>query len=352
MSIPQFDPPGQLADLDPANTKVWSDYISDTIDNAIEGRADHTHDSPRAQFYNLTKTDTADDAQTAEVSWLAFPRAIRIKSFSDHQRWTRADASRDVQDEYCEWNVTRDATSKITRVTFTCEGPEYWEVLAETQPQTVVDLYRTHIDPSVAENDLFDAQGKYIQRNRWNNSTTQGAMHLIQGSNTLGAEIELGAAATIVRTRNGQILTSAAELIACAQYGDPERNSDPHIGEVVNSVAQQKANLALANPVGLYLKVLDTTGWSTPDGADPQGFWRVDRGDAEHTVRAVYEVPAAAGYTVSDITAGGAPIRFGAQIADFISVKLSAVACRFGQSTATPMECVGPATQPVAQQIR
>ena len=64
-------------------------------------------------------------------SWNAFPRQVKSPSISDKQRWRRADADRNLQDEYCEWSVTRDpVTHKITRVTFTSEGPEYWETLA------------------------------------------------------------------------------------------------------------------------------------------------------------------------------------------------------------------------------
>ncbi|MBV9160559.1 MAG: hypothetical protein JO309_12520 [Pseudonocardiales bacterium] len=343
MPLSQFDPPGGLSDLTQLGRKQWSAFISDAVDTAIAGRTDHSNDSPRAQYYNLTKTDTADDAKLQEVSWIAFPRVVKINSVSDRQRWRRADSSRDVQDEYCEWSVTRRADGKITRVTFTCEGPEYWELLAQTQPDTVVQLYQEFVNPAIQRNDLFDASGRYIPRNRWNSTTTDGAMHLVQISNTLSAEIELSAAASIVRVKNGRELTAEQELVECAQYGVPQRNSDPHIGGVVNSVARLKADVALSNPVGLYFKDLATDGWATPDGSDPKTYWTYLRGDAEHPVRAVYEVPPDKGFTVSDITILGQPINFGAQITDFISIKLTAVACRFDRSTAVPMACVGPA---------
>jgi hypothetical protein len=348
MPIARFDPPGGLTDLDQPGRELWSGFISDSVETAIAGRTDHSNDSPRAQYYNLTKTDTAGDAAFQEVSWTGFPRVVKINSVSDRQRWRRADSSRDVQDEYCEWSVTRRPDGKITRVIFTCEGPEYWEMLAQGQPDTVVDLYQKFVSTAVQKNDLFDASNNYIPRNRWNSTTTNGAMHLIQSANTLSAEIELSAAASIVRVKNGRILTSEQELVECAQYGVPQRNSDPHIGGVVNSVARLKADLALSNPVGLYFKDLATDGWDTPDGSDPKSYWTYVRGDAEHPVRAVFEVPADKGFTVSDITILGQPINFGAQIADFISIKLTAVACRFGQSTAEPMSCVGPSTALVA----
>ena len=69
-----------------------------------------------------------------------------------------------------------------------------------SSPATIVELYQKHVSPDVKKEDLF-RNGRYDARNRWNNSTTAGAMHLIQPNNTLGAEIELAGAATIVRRR-------------------------------------------------------------------------------------------------------------------------------------------------------
>ncbi|MEU4040287.1 hypothetical protein [Streptomyces collinus] len=161
-------------------------------------------------------------------------------------------------------------------------------------------------------------------------------MHLIQPNNTLGAEIELAAAATIRRVINGQELTTEQELIACSKYGAAERNSDPHIGAGVNALARQKADISLADPVGLYFDDLSTDGWETPDGSDPKSYWTYLRGDSEHRVRAVYEVPPDKAFSVGDITIGGRPIEFGAQIADFITIRLTGVACRFDDSTAQP----------------
>ncbi len=341
MAISRFRPPGGLIDLDETGLQQWSAFISASVDTAIEGRPDHTNDAPRTQFYNPTKTDTAEDAITQDISWIAFPRQIKVNSVSDRQRWAEADSSRDVQDEYCEWSVTRRSDRKIIRVTFTCEGPEYWELLAQTRPDTVLKLYQQHVDPAVQHEDLFDASGAYIPRNRWNNSTTNGAMHLVQAANTLSAEIELVAAASIVRVIDGQELTGEQELIACARYGAPLRNSDPHIGGVVNGIARLKADLTLSDPVGLYFDDLSTVGWETPDGSDPKSYWTYRRGEDGHHVRAVYEVPQELGFVVSDITIDGNPIEFGAQITDFISIRAIAVACRIGRSNVAPMtSCV------------
>src|SRR5829696_771366 len=339
MLLPAFDPPGNVHDLDAAARAQWSDFVSARFDEAIAGDpASTSNDSPRAQYYNAVKTDTAADAQTQEISWTAFPRRVQISSISDLQRWQRADATRDVQDEYCEWSVERTDAGKITKVTFTCEAPEYWRFLAASDRAKTVALYQEFVSPAVREEHLFDAQGQYLTNNLFNSSTTMGAMHLIQGANTLSAEIEIAAAATITRMIDGALLTGERELIQCGQYGSPERNSDPHIGGEVNALARAKADITLANPVGVYFAGLSTAGWVTPDGSDPGDFWQYLRGAPGLPVRAIYTVPADRDYTVGDITIAGRQIAFGAQIADFVTMKLTGLACRIGQSTVAPMK--------------
>ena len=344
----RFDPPGFLDDLSDAQKDQWSQIVANWRDRAREGRPDR-NDGPRGQFFNSLTNPPADNAQVAVISWNAFPRQVKSSSLSDKQRWRRADSDRNLQDEYCEWSVTRDPiTRKITRVTFTCEGPEYWEVLAALNPDKVLDLYREFVSPTVKREDLFE-NGQYNPLNRFNNSTTYGAMHLIQPANTLSAEIELGAAATIRRIRNGTELTGAQELILCSRYGEPGRNSDPFIGEQVNALARQKADITINNPVGLYLHEFNPVGWTTPDGEDPRKFWKFVRGKDNHFVRAVFEVPAGQGYVVGDIKSVGKTIDFGAQIADFITIKLEGLATRIAQSTVAPFQgCRGAAQPPAA----
>src|SRR5262249_3677771 len=157
---------------------------------------------------------------------------------------------------------------------------------------------RQFIDPAVKKQDLFDSQGQYRERNKRNTSTTNGAMHLVQIANTLGAEIDIAVRSTIIRKINGQLLTGERELIDCGKYGDAERHSDPHIGAVVNELARKNADVIIANPVALYIKGLEPlVGWQTPDGSNPKDNWKVVRGTEQLTVRAVYEVPAAKGFT-------------------------------------------------------
>lgn len=343
MPLTKFEPPGFLDDLDANQSQEWSKWVSDQLDvarNRDDARL--VNYGPRLQFFNPLRDAPADDAAEADVPWTAFPRVIKVTSGgSDERRWREADGGRDNQDEYCEWSVTRDRSNKITRVTFTSEGPEYWEFLASVNRDKVLDLYREHVSPNVEMSHLFSGRS-YKPRNRWNNSTTMGAMHLIHGANTLSAEIELAAGASIVRLdENGVPITAEGKLIRCGSYGASERNSDPHIGAFVNEFACKKADVTLANPVGLYIAGLSVAGWETPDGSDPHQYWSITRGTEAKALRAVYEVPPEKGFAVGDIKIGGQKIEFGAQIADFITIKLTGLATRFGKSSVQPFSgCV------------
>lgn len=330
--------------MDEAGVDAWSDWISSRLTaarNRGSAPGDPPKSGPRPQFFNPLVSPPASDAITKDIAWTAFPRIVQLQSMSDRQRWRTADNSRDAQDEYCEWSVTRDPrTDKITRVTFTTEGPEYWAFLAQVNPAKVLALYQQYISPDVRMSDLV-RQGRYYERNRWNNSTMNGAMHLIQDSNTLGAEIELAAAATIVRRVGGQIVTDTQQLIQCGAYGQPERHSDPFIGASVNELARAKADITLANPVGLYISELSTAGWVTPDGSDPLSYWTVERGTKDRILRAAYAVPPEKDFVVGDVRIGARTIDFGAQIADFIRIKLTGLATRLGQATAASIDgCV------------
>jgi hypothetical protein len=344
MSLQRFDPPGFLDDFGPAQREAWHTYISGEMDAAQTGDVGDPFDSPRRQFFNAAKVEVAPDAAVENVKWTAFPRIVQIASGSDMERWRNADATRDVQDEYCEWSVSRQSgTGKITRVTFTSEGPEYWSFLASTDSQKTLALYRDHVDPSATHEDLYTPAGIYMPRNRFNNSTIGGAMHLVQRNNTLHAEIEISGAATITRLRsNGTPMTDSLELIQCGGYGAPQRHSDPFIGARVNFHARSKADITVANPVGIYFGGLDTQEWETPDGSAPAEFWKYTRGTPDRPVRAVIEVPSDRGYTLGDVRIDGRPIQFGGQIADRIEMTIRALATRIGQSTAQPVQgCVG-----------
>ena len=84
----------------------------------------------------------------------------------------------------------------------------------------------------IKKSDLFPG-GEYKRDNKWNSTTTSGTIaHLIQGANTLSAEVDIAAQGTVIRKRDdatGTIITDKIELINCSGYGQPKRNSDPTV---------------------------------------------------------------------------------------------------------------------------
>jgi len=247
------------------------------------------------------------------------------------------------QDEYCEWSVTRDpATNKITSVMFTCENPDYWFTLWQVDPATVLDIYRATISPNVQLSDLYLTDGNgnpvvnpltgqpaYNPLNTWNAGTVTnpgvsgGAMHLTSPPNTLGAEVYLAAAATLLRNVANY---DPQSMVCCSAYGQPFRNSDPHIGFSANQLVKNVGlTISLADPVGLYIQEPDWSTYKTPDNTSAAEFWTVTRGNGPNQIlHAVFAVPPSKGYTVSDITINGNPIQWGGQIPQTFQIRLMA----------------------------
>jgi hypothetical protein len=327
--LKRFDTPARVPDRNPDK---WSGRVADLLGGFA------TSEFP--QFYNPVKKDTPAGVQEPMISWVAFPAVLKVAEPSDVGRWTRADRDRNVQDEYCEWSVERNSKRKIKRITFTTELPEYWEHLFETDPSRLLALYRRLVDPGVKLADLRGPGGGYRRENKWNTSQPGRLAHMIQGSNNLGAAVDLVVRSTIPRVRNGQPVTNQQALVRCARLGEPLRHSDPQIASAVNQAARAGAELTFANPIGLYLGRPLTSGMVTPDGADAAGFWKIERGDAKHTLRARFEVPPKSkrSYVVGDIKIGGRPIEFGGQVADRVQVWVS-VWVKKGKHTPTPQPC-------------
>jgi hypothetical protein len=326
--LARFSTPAHLPDLHPG---AWSERVDRIFAPYVDG------DFP--QFYDPTQKNTPPDSAEPMLSWVAFPARLRATTPSPTERWTRADRDRNEQDEYCEWTVARNADGNITRVTFTTEVPEYWVHLFETDPDRLIALYRELVDPRVRLADLrHPGGGGYRVENRWNTSQPGRLAHLIQGANTLGAAVDLVAKSTILRVKNGRPVTNQQELVRCARLGDPLRNSDPQIASAVNVAAGQGDEITLADPPGLHLGRPLTAGMVTPDGADAAKFWKIERGNAEHTLRARFEVPARRGYVVGDIEIDGRPVQFGGQIADRVQVWIKAV-IKKGDHRPQPKPC-------------
>ena len=171
-------------------------------------------------------------------------------------------------------------------------------------------------------------------------------MHLTHGANNLEAEVQIAVLATILRQKNGEPVEDPDALTDCGQFGTAGRASDPRIGADVQGLAQDGFAITLQNPVGLYITSFDSSGFKKPDGSDVGDYWKVVRGkkaaaadEAASVLHLVYEVPAGEGFVVGDITIGGRKIEFGGQIAEFIHVGLTGVACREGELKNDPREC-------------
>jgi hypothetical protein len=392
------DIPGQL--------EQWSRAISGWMNESIQtelGRFQKQQD-PRAQqnrcqFFNPTQTDPGGLPIEQSIIWNGFPRTLQLAyGKSDAYRvaetlvplsgprpglptappfykgpiWDRLVYR--PQDEYCEWRVERDPdTEKILRITFTSEPPEYWQALHgdtllniagdqftypfKGDPRTLLDLYRTFVSPKVQLEDLICDEdfvdysgpqpqviyqkGAYNPYNKWN--TIHGIMHLCQPNNTISAEIQLAADATVLYQKDGRPVVIPDVLVCCAAYGGSSRSSDPTIGGSVNALARLGFWITLRNPVGLYMNDLNTEGWTKPNGEpiDPDEYFHVLRGDKSKGMveRAVLEVPEKEGFTVGDIRIGGVPIRYGGQVTEKLNIKLVGLAQAPGAFHNVPIPC-------------
>jgi hypothetical protein len=391
--LANFTPPGNWEDFAPGPNRnrlhaLWSRSVHEWTERSIAGDPQNPLDANRDFYYNPLTTDLSNALEPgAVIGWTAFPNTILalfpLASPVQHLQYAdngppgwsnipgqgsyEPSGPRGYQDEYCEWSVRRRSSdNKITSVMFTCENPEYWTALWLIDPNKVLELYRQLIGPQVQLTDLStvrQGQQVYNGANKWNSNTTTGAVHLVSGPNTLPAEIFLAAAATIVRTHAGKIVTDKGELIRCSLYGGFDRNSDPTIGSDVNTIIRGGGvKVSLKDPVGLYIQQPNFGNYATPDGTDPNNFWKIVRGtprananDPDFVLHAVFEVPEGHDYVVGDIRISGAPIQFGSQIAQTFQIALRGLGVPANVPNQTPRECIGDpmpaavAAQPAAE---
>ena len=341
--LQRFAAPAHLAELSQQALAAWHER------NASIVGASAAQFGP---YYDPTAEDTPDGLLPVGIVWGAFPATIIALNGQGARRFEIADASRSRpdglgHDEYCEWGVERNDKGKIIRVTFTTEVPEYFEHVALHDEELLLSLYREFTGADVQREDLFEGD-KYLRRNRWNapvgpdgRSIPERPVHLLHGSNTLDAAIVLARDATVLRRDvNGQPVLDRHQLVVCSRLGEPLRNSDPQIAQVVNDAVADGREVTLKDPLGLYLDGLQAGGIVAPDDADAIDFWTIERGTTEHAVRASFAVPAEKDYVVGDLTIDGRPITRGGQVADKVRVRLDAFA-KPGGTVPAREPCVG-----------
>ncbi|CAG8758239.1 6139_t:CDS:2 [Dentiscutata erythropus] len=313
--LEMFDPPAYLRDIVDMSSdfyREWSDLVSKVTDYIIDAHKE-TYDLVGLQYYNPKKVITSEDAIETNIVWTAFPKGVKKKAATDKERWKIADSSL----------------------------PEYWELLALKDDDKLLELYSELTGQSVSKDDIF-VNKKYDRKNKWNyNSNSGNIIHLLHENSTLIDGVDVTVCSSIVRVTdekcviNERNLTTEQELIKYGLNGKPDRFSDPHIGAFVNKITRLGADVTIRNPPAIYFNDLDTSLFKTPDGSDPKNHWHILRGPEDGYVRASYEV-IDGNFCVGDIHIDGVPIDFGAHIADFITMRIPIIACRFGQSTIPP----------------
>jgi hypothetical protein len=376
-----FLPPANLDDFTRSASSQtlfqhWHKFINDAVNSA---------GAQRPAFYNALTPPTPDPPDPTAPLWTGLPRTIkRILPASlaaaaravdnaipmgapdplegPHFTSTFFDNATGAvfpgpayrpQDEYLEWVVRRDTDGTITDIFFTCEGPEYWEHIAQDE-KLLVTLYREIVgDNSITIADLtfptevrwknpntrddvpqIFKKGQYNPYNRWN---IQGAVHLTQPANTLGAEIALAQDATLLYGKPVPV-TADPDLICCAGYGGINRMSDPAIGSGVNLQVQQGNRVTLRNPIGLYIRGIQLDAFSLPDDtpfANVQDCFKILRPEPQKVtdmiVRAHFHVPTGITFKgkqlrVGDLKINGEKIDTGGQVADAVTMTLFAEA--------------------------
>jgi hypothetical protein len=379
--VERFTPPAYLPDLDsiPGQREQWHKAVSYWFDSVIENDASVVRPGT-FQFFNPARFDPGGLLVEQAITWNAFPKEL-LRLFGREDALVEADKlwplhrfcslllgisadkrhypllhefSVRPQTEYCEWRVERDSdTSDIKRVTFTCEPPEFWFALFGNRVpgdkpryhfkgnhKAMLARYEEFVGQRVQLKDLitpgdiyvpgsksqtYAKKGEYNIFNRWN--TQDGIVHLCSLPNFLIGEIELASAGSILRKNTaGHLVVEPEALICCAGFGGPNRNSDPTIGAAVNAAARLGAYITLKNPIGLYMDHIDLSGWECRDKKSVADCIHIVRGSPDMIERLVVEAPRERNLTVSDISIGGEPIRYGGQIAECITVKVIGVA--------------------------
>src|SRR4051812_7625472 len=117
--VTRFDTPASVRDLpdDSALYGNWHNFLSSGIAESTPGGGG------RGEFYNASLVDVTV-LGGRNLAWMAFPRDVLMPSRDNRDAAFRTAEHRSVQNEYCEWRVSRNAAKKITKVEFVTEAPE------------------------------------------------------------------------------------------------------------------------------------------------------------------------------------------------------------------------------------
>jgi hypothetical protein len=371
--------PGGLSDLGPEAQQDWNQ----TIAGYLEGN----------QSAAFLPTPTPETAELIAVDWGAYPVRVRacLQSRARANRlldWTtvQGDIGRaELHEEYFEWRIARDATGKLTRVEVTTELPEYWLTLAAFHPADTLRLIaRFAGEPSVPSQAVYGgvnpfAAGVTPAARRagfadamlprggtapWSpyNNGHKAICFMSQGANTLGALIQLVAAAAFpFMTRDpdsGELRQlSGPEAIATGtQAAQACRNSDPTVVGATIGLCANGRRFALDDPIGIYIRSVDHGRLLQPDGSPVPADWFVfERGSRPHdgvglerSQRTVFEVPPGLGFVVGDLidSQTDQPIQFGGQIADLFQLNVYLRVGPAGAITLPPRELDLPTVPP------
>ena len=314
--VARFDTPASLRDLPAGHAfyDAWHAFLAGGL-NTTAGTG-----TAIGEFYDASEVDVDVLAERSLV-WMAFPRQVLVDRRDDRNAaFAFADgdvATRDPQNEYCEWHVTRNASGKITKVVFVTESPEYWHRLWDADRATVVRLYQDLVSPAIVEADLrVGGPGSaYNQFNPFN--TAQGIVHLIQSINTLTAALGLA---------QGSIHTGPGRDNYETVPPGLRTSVDARVKFDIGALARKPLSISLREPIGLYITGYDDTGWTKPDGSPVDNYWCIVRGWPGRILRLEYRVPPGSGFVVSDIRIGGRRIEWGGQIAEHVTCTVGGIA--------------------------
>ena len=325
--LTRFETPAALRDF-PLGSPFydqWSGKVSELLGEferpGAAGPEPAPGGTPVGGFFNPQVHDHRPVAERVLV-WMGFPRHLLITHRDDRQRAfelgeARGADERSTQKEYFEWRVTREG-ERIKKVTFVTETEMYWQAMFDFNPDRVLELYRTLVDPAITMDQITSTIGttrRYNPLNDWN--TSRGIVHYIVESPANTLEAAIGLAKGSVGSIPGRHVRDNYEI-----NGGAPTSADPRVFIDVDDIARKNLWVTFAEAIGLYMIAWDDTGWTKPDGSPVGNYWKIVRGQPGAALRLEYEVPAAEGFDVSDIKIGGRPIRFGGHLAEHITVSV------------------------------